>query len=388
MTDFKAVLATNGIPEDETAAEAAFRALAFAESSPFNNQSPYSPFWKLVTQFAVKPVVAISNLLSNEILPALFLKTATGTWIDIFAWQLNLTRKAATKATGRITFSRYESTGSLLVPAGTTVQSAEINGEVYRLTTLNDAVFDAGVLSVDVIAEAEETGSQFNLATGFYSLLTTEFAGVVNVSNDESWLLVPGAEAESDEDLVDRCRNQFAATNNWHIDFAYIGMVTQWAGVAVNDVFIESDAPRGAGTGNIYILFDQAAPASTWLDEMTSFVMDQGNHGFSDDVLIQSIPYFDMPQKAYLGFDSSVDEDAAALLKEDIEHFIYAAFRQLPNTGYTLTQTAPNTVFAWSKLITQLHNTFDSLISIDFENDENIPAQLAQPQLSLTAVIV
>lgn len=384
--DFKQVLADSGIPTDEAAAIALFRGLAFAESSPFNNQSPYSPFWRLVSACAVKPVMYLSGLLSDVILPALFLKTATGEWVDLFAWQLGLERKQATKAIGRITLTRYSKESTLIIPAGTVIQSASIGGDVFRLLTISDVSFEPGITELDVLAEAEEVGTRYNLASGFYALIATDLSGIASVSNGDDWLVVPGADIEDDDALKDRCRLQVAAVNSWHIDQAYTAMVTQWAGVDVADVFIESDAPRGPGTGNLYILFDYSEPAQTWLDEMNEYVNTQGNHGFSDDVLIDAIPYFDIEQSAAVELDDTLSEVDATALLSDIESFIRVAFRQLPNTTYKPTRTEPHTRFRWSKLIHELHSEFDGLLSIDFSNDVDIDSQLAQPNLSVLTV--
>jgi len=386
MIDFKKVLANSGIPTDEAAATALFRGMAHAESSPFNNQSPYSPFWRLVSAFAVKPVLFLSDLLANEVLPSLFLKTAAGQWVDLFAWQLGLERKQSTKAIGRITLSRYSKESTLTVPKGTVIQSASIGGDVFRLITVSDISFAPGDTEIQVLAEAEEPGTRYNLANGFYALIATDLAGIASVSNKADWLVVPGTDIEGDTALKARCRNQFAAVNAWHINQAYIGMVTQWAGVDVADVFIDSNAPRGAGTANIYILFDQSEPAQTWLDEMNAFVMAQGNHGFSDDVVIAAIPYFDIEQSAKIELSSSLDETSKTRLLTDIESFIRVAFRQLPNTTFKPTRTKPHKRFRWSKLIYELHSTFGDLESIDFSHDEDLSAQLAQPRLSKLVV--
>lgn len=385
--DFKQVLADSGIPTDEAAATALFRGLAFATSSPFNNQSPYSPFWRLVSACAVKPVMYLSGLLSDVILPALFLKTASGEWVDLFAWQLGLERKQATKAIGRITLTRYSKESTLTVPAGTVIQSASIGGEVFRLYTISSLTFEPGVTDLNVLAEAEETGTRYNLASGFYALIATDLAGIAGVSNGDDWLVVPGTDVEDDDALKDRCRLQVAAVNSWHIDQAYTGMVTQWAGVDVADVFIDSDAPRGPGTANIYILFDQSEPAQTWLDEMNAYVNTEGNHGFSDDVLIDAIPYFDIEQTATVELANTLSNEEASALLTNIESFIRVAFRQLPNTNFKPTRTEPHTKFRWSKLIFELHSEFAGLLSLDFANDTDLEAQLAQPNLSALTVI-
>ena len=386
--DFKAVLAASGVPITEQATEQAFRDLAFANSSPFNNQSPYSPFWRLVSLFCVKPVTYITKLLHAEILPALFLKTAKDEWVDLFAWQLGLERKQATHAVGQITLERYSGDGELTIPEGTVIQSDSIGGEVFRLVTIADVTFAAGQTITAVLAKAEEAGSRYNLANGFYAIIATDLSGIARVTNGTNWLLTPGSDLENDDELKERCRVQFASTNPWHIDFAYTAMVTKWPGVDVEDVYIDSDAPRGPGTGDIYILFDQASPADLYLNQIQSHIMANKNHGFSDDVAVMNMPRYDVEQSADIEVNESLTDIEKEQLRVSIEQFIRIAFRELPATYYQPTRTEPNKRFKWSVLVKELHNQFPNLESIDFANDVNLIAQLAQPKLIALTVLV
>ena len=72
-----------------------------------------------------------------------------------------------------------------------------------------------------VLCEAEETGSAYNLATGFYALVSTALSGIASARNADDWLIVPGADVETDDELKARCRNQFSAVNRWNIDAVY-----------------------------------------------------------------------------------------------------------------------------------------------------------------------
>lgn len=385
--DFNAVLAGSGIPTTETALLARWRQIATESGVVFNNTCELSPFWRLVSALVTKPVLWLLNLLSGEILPGLFLQTAmqmeTPRWVDLFAYQLGLMRKPATQARGTILFSRTSANAAVTIKAGTVIQSPAINGRVYRLLTVADTVMPAGILEIAVMAEAEETGAAYNLANGFYALMSTPLAGVVSVRNAMNWLLVPGADEETNVELGERCRNQFAAVNQWHIDAAYIAMVTRWPGVAVADVYIEHDAPRGPGTANIYILFDFGLPVAEYLTAIQAYIMTEGNHGLGDDVQIMPMPTYPLDVAAAVVLSPSLSVAEQASLTAAIHQFISVALRALPPTDYHPTRVAPYQRFAWSRLIRELHNQFSGLESIDFAVDTDLQPQLAMPLLRI-----
>lgn len=391
--DFKRVVAAAGIPTTDAELLAKWREIAVEEGAILNNTCEISPFWRLVTALVTKPVMWLLELLWGEIMPGLFLKTAMGMesklWVELFAYQLGLTRKVATKARGAIIFSRATATNAVTIKQGTVIQSPAINGRVYRLRTVADAVMTAGILEFAVVAEAEESGSAYNLATGFYALMSTPLAGIVSVRNASDWLLVPGADEETNLELGERCRNQFAAVNQWHIDAAYIAMVTKWAGVAVSDVYIEHDAPRGDGTANIYIMFDFDLPASEYIAAMQAYIMTDGNHGLGDDVLIMPMPTYPLDVTATVVLSPTLTDAEAAELTSNIGLMIRVALRALPPTDFQPTRVAPYKRFAWSRLIRELHNQFAGLESVDFASDVDLIPHLALPQLrSLTVEVV
>lgn len=378
--DFTAILTANGIPVTEDAALAELRKIAAAENAPFNNLSAMSPFGRLLSLLFVKPLIGLLQVLAGEILPALFLQTATGSWVDVFAWQLGLTRKTATKARGLITLTRYASNGTLVVPAGTIIQSAPIGGTVYRLLTVADATFAAGQTTLSVVADAEHSGSAYNLATGFYALIATSLAGIASVSNASGWLITPGADAETDDELKARCRNQFSAVNRWNVDAVYKSLVAGYAGIGINDLYIEKDAPRGAGTANIYVLSDEITPSAEFYAQITATIKADGTNGLGDDVVVLPIPTRPILVTAKIRLESWLTAAEKAQFATNITNFILVALRGLPTSvGYAPTRVLPNTLFSWSRLIRELHNTFDSLVSIDFATDADL-----QPDLWVT----
>ncbi|MCK5905578.1 MAG: baseplate J/gp47 family protein, partial [Gammaproteobacteria bacterium] len=285
MDLFTDIVRDAGIPTEQEELNAAFRQLAVDERVTFNNDSSFSPFWRLVTALVTKPVLWLLGLLTNEVLPNLFLKTAKGKWVDLYVWSLDLERKRASKALGELVLHRYDDIDELEVSAGTVIQTVPISGTVYRVLVKDDAVFEAGKKTLHIIVEAEEAGTAYNVGNGLYSVVVDNgLSGLIERVSAVDWLLVPGADEETDDDLKLRGRNQFTAVNRWHIDSTYRAMISKFQGISVDDIYFQHDAPRGPGTANAYILFDADAPAGEYLEKINSYINEQDNHGFGDDL--------------------------------------------------------------------------------------------------------
>lgn len=370
--DFKKVLADAGVPVTEDAALLRLREIAAAENAPFNNLSPFSPFGRLLSLLFAKPLLWLVNFHAETLLPSLYLKTASGKWVDVFAWQLDLSRKRATNARGVITLTRYSGDGTLNVPVGTVIQSAAIAGRVYRMIVTQAGVFAEGQTQLTVVCEAEQSGAAYNLATGFYALVSTQLAGIASVGNAAGWLVVPGADKETDEELKARCRNQFSAVNRWNVDAVYKSLVAEYAGIGINDLYIEHDAPRRAGTANIYVLSDEITPSPEFYAGITARIRADGSHGLGDDVVVLPIPTRDLAVSCRVRLAATLGAAERGTVANEIGNMIRVALRGLPvSTGYRPTRVMPFVVFSWSRLIAELHAAFPALLSIDIRGTDD-----------------
>ena len=384
--DFKQALADAGIPTTDAALKAAWEAEVVAQGSKLANTSAYSPFWRVVTALVTKPVLWILAFVSDTVLPNFFVKTAGGTWLEMLAWAVNVERKAPTKAIGTLLFSRATTVGSFEIPIGTRVQSPAINGNVYELVTTALAIFAEGESQVSVPAMAIEAGSGFNLAPGYYAVLPVPVPGVVQVVNLDGWLATPGSDAELDEDLRLRTRNQFSAVNQWHTDAVYRALIAAFPGVSANGVYFEHGAPRGPGSANAYVLFEADAPADTYLQQINARIMDEGNHGHGDSMLVLVIPETQHDVSLQVWPKANITAQGLIDLKADIALFIRAAFRESTGRDYTPTFTWPQSRFSFSRLVEELHEQFPSIESMKFGNDDIVSA-LAIPRLRSLAVV-
>lgn len=379
--DFKQALSDAGVPTTEAKLRAAWEAEVVAQGSKLSNTSAWSPFWRVVTALVTKPVMWLIDFIALTVLPNFFVKTAVDAWLDMLAWQVNVTRKAATKATGLLLFTRSAVTGALEIPVGTRIQSIAINGNVYVLVTTEATSFADGQSQVLVPAVASEAGSGFNLAPGYFSILPEPVPGVIQVVNAEGWLSQPGADVESNDDLRLRTRNQFSAVNQWHTDAVYRAMIAAFPGVQADGVYFEHGAPRGPGTANVYVLFEADSPADTYLAEINAYIRDQGNHGHGDDLVVMQMLETQHLVQLTVWPKAEVGSERWPTLKRDVELYIRAAFRESTDRDYQPTLTFPQSRFSFSRLGEELHQEFSGIDSLHFENDDII-SELTIPRLS------
>ncbi|WJD63107.1 baseplate J/gp47 family protein [Pseudomonas kurunegalensis] len=385
--DFKKALQDAGVPTTEAGLRAAWEKEVAAQGSKLSNTSAWSPFWRLVTALVTKPVLWLIEFMVNTVLPNFFVKTATGTWLDMLAWAVDVTRKASTKAQGQLLFTRSGVAGVLEIPAGVRVQSVAINGNVYVLVTTAATQFLDGDSQVLVPVEASEAGSGYNLAPGYYSILPEPIPGVIQVVNADGWLTQPGADQEHDDDLRLRTRNQFSAVNQWHTDAVYRAMIAAFPGVEPDGVYFEHDAPRGPGSANAFVLFEAGSPAASYLEKINSYVRDQGNHGHGDDMLVQEMPATQHTVRVTVWPTAQVGTENQDILLSDTELFIRAAFRESTASDYQPTLTYPQSRFSFSRLGEELHETFAGIESLKFDNVD-IVSQLTIPRLDDVQVVL
>lgn len=388
QVDFKKVIADAGIPTTEAGLKAAWEKEVEAQGAKVANTSSYSPFWRVMTALVTKPVLWLLDFLCLTVLPNFFVKTAVDAWLDMLAWAVNVERKGATKAQGKLLFTRALPDGVMELEKGIVVQSAAINGNVYKLITTAPATFVAGQLQLEVPVEAIESGSGFNLAPGYYAILPVPILGIVQVVNKDGWLESPGADPEPNDQLRLRVRNQFSAVNQWHTDAVYRAMISAFPGVRPDGVYFEHGAPRGPGSANAFVLFDAGVPAATYLEQINSHIRDQGNHGHGDDLLAMVMPEVPVSFEMDLWPQPNLSAEQVDTLRSEIELFIRAAFRESTPRDYQPTLTYPQSRFSFSRLAEELHQQFSDIASLQFTPGVDITSGLDIPRLTSLKVNV
>lgn len=379
--NFKQALRDAGIPTQEAELRQVWEAEVARQGSRLNNTGAYSPFWRIVSALVTQPVLWLFKFMSDTVLPNLFVKTARGPWLDTLAWAVNTERKAATHAQGHLLFTRASAAGALEVPAGTRVQSTAINGHVYELSTSESAWFKDGQTQLSIVAKAVKAGSGYNLSPGYYAILPVPVTGIVQVVNTDRWMTQPGDDAEPDEALRLRARNQFSAVNQWHTDAVYRAMIASFPGVRPDGVYFQHGAPRGPGSANAFVLFETGAPADQYLTRINQHIRDDGHHGHGDDLLVLPMPetWHDVAMDLWL--KPHLDRAERLHAWQQIELFIRAAFRESSLNDYQPSLTLPQSRFSFSRLGEELHEQFAQIESLRFANAD-IVSELAVPRLA------
>lgn len=382
--DYMKILQDSGMPVTQEEINAEFQQ-DVNEQGLITNTSSMSPFWRLITGIITKPVQWLWNALANNVLANLFVATATGLFLDLHAWQVNIARKPATMAEGVITFIKMDAKTAVTVKAGTLIQTERINGNVYQLSVTEDYVIAAGDAIADIPVVAVQAGEAWNLAPGYYRILPVAVAGISSVRNNDNWLSSPGADQESDDDLRARVRNQFNVVGNYHIDAVYRAMIASVAGLSVDRIFFLHDAPRGPGTANAYLLLDTGVASQPFIDKVNDYINQQGNHGHGDDM--QCFPMqetqHDLNVIVYVAANANLSNIERDALKNNVENMVRCAFRE--NDDYTVQKTWPNDRFSFSRLGEELHDTFTIIKSLHFSLDD-ITSGLDVPRLQMLTV--
>lgn len=377
---FTGMVRESGMPVTDAGMRAEWEALNAEEGSLIRNDSDFSPFWRLITAIVTRPGRWLVNLLIEHVLPNSFLRFASNVYLDIYAWGVFLTRKPSAAATGRVRFTRAGTMGETGIPLGTVIESPEINGTVYRVITTEAAVIANGAGYVDVRVKAEAHGAAFNLGPGYYSILQKAINGIIDVTNPSGWLDTPGADAEDDESLRQRCRNQFAAVGQLHHDAAYKAIISAFTGVRIDYLVFEArQAIRGPGTANCYVMIDSGPAPQTLCDAINVLVMDEGNHGHGDDLLTLPMPETPVDLRVTVHAVAGAGEKRRTALLAEVEGRVRCAFRQ--NTAYSMTKTLPLSRFSFSRLSDELHDALPDLASVEFHRGEDIVSTISLPRL-------
>lgn len=384
--DFKQMLAETGLPVEETQIRQKFEELT-AKENIITNTSKMSPFWRLITAIAIKPVKWLIDHLIAEILPNLFVKTAKEKWLQIHAWAIGLDFKQATKAEGVIHFTKESDITELTIKAGTVVQTERINDVIFRLIVTQDTTIPKGMLSAPVPVIAENAGADYNLAAGYYRILPESIAGIKTVENKDDWLTTPGSDRETNEELRERYRTQFSSVGQHHIDSVYRGMISKVAGLSVDRIYFKHDAPRGSGTANAYLLLDTGVTSQPFIDKVNHYVQTEGNHGHGDDLICFAMPETQhvITCGVYFRPSQAIGEIRKAEIVAEVENMIRCAFRE--NNNYAVTKTYPFSRFSWSKLGEEIHDRFNEIDSIIW-GQTDIQSDLSIPRISRLTVSV
>lgn len=380
QVDFEEVLKQSGMPTTSDELRTRFNVIA-EEEGIITNTSRMSPFWRLITAIVITPVLWLKDVLINTVLANMFVATASGSLLRLLAWAVRVTVKPASSAQGVIRFYKTSASAVVTVKAGTLIQTERINGVVYSLAVISDVTISADKESVLIPVLAVEAGGAYNLAPGYYRILPSAVAGISHAVNEEDWLTTPGADEESDDELRERCRNQFNLVGNYHTDAVYRSMIAGVAALSIERIFFEHDAPRGPGTANAYLLLDTGVTSEPFIAAVNDYINTQGHHGHGDDMQCFPMPEtrHDLDVVVFVKNKANVSADDEAALKAGVENMIRCAFRE--NSDFDLKRTWPWSRFSFSNLGKELHRAFILIDSLTFSLGD-IVSDLSVPRLA------
>ncbi|QSR44887.1 baseplate J/gp47 family protein [Aeromonas dhakensis] len=384
--DFMALLAKSGVPTTEEAMEVELKKEVEAAGSLITNDSDVSPFWRLVRAVVITPALwLIRILLAGHVLPASFAATATDSYLDLKAWDVDLTRKPAQKTRGIVNFTKVNPAEATTIPDDVWVTTERINGTIYRVKPVQAVVSPAGEAVARVVCEAEFAGVAWNLAPGYYNLLSKPITGILSARNSEKeWITTQGADAESNDALGLRIKNQFSAVGRYHIDAIYRSMLASVAGIRADHIFFEHDAPRGPGTANAFILLEVGTTPVSLIEKLNDYVNNQGNHGHGDDLQVMAIPETEHSLHLELWPVENLAAEQRLALVSEVKLLILAAFRQSADYP-AVTRTWPQSRFSLSQLGRELHQAFPEIKSMHF-TELDIVSGLEIPRLATIEV--
>lgn len=195
-----------------------------------------------------------------------FPQTATGDQLDYHAALRSLSRKEGTCATGTLRF--YVSEGQT-VDRTIAVGTVGMTAGLIRFVTTQEGIISVGNSYVDVAAQAEEVGSQGNVAALAVLSLVSAPVGVSQCSNLTAF--TGGSDAEEDESLRSRILDSYSRLPNGVNAAYYLQEALEFDGVAAAVVIPRAD---GVGTVDVVVATEGGETDNVLLLKLTNHFED------------------------------------------------------------------------------------------------------------------
>ena len=253
-----------------------------SQKTLFTNFNPSAGIRNLLEVIAA-PIAELYQLVQT-VTSQSWVETATGEWLDLKVKEVGITRLPAEKAQVYLTFSADEAPEeNIVIPANTICKSEkDEEGNEYRFYTMEEAVLEAGEMSVVVLAEAEEVGSEYNVGEGTITRMVTPVAGISAVANIDwedttvdppitvSYLKQEGTDEEADEQLRLRAIGTWEAIGIGGTRVAYKTWALSAPGVVAASVL--DDFPFGPGTVGVVIVGPDGEPSAQLVQDVYDYI--------------------------------------------------------------------------------------------------------------------
>lgn len=205
----------------------------------------------LIIRICVTIYIELKTL-ARTIINNLFVKHADEDWLEIKAPDFGKKRKEATKAQGYVTIYRSEYLNALQITKGHMFKTLpDVNGKELKFYVLETTVIGAGEASGQVLVEAEESGTGYNIASGKITVSMIHLDGVESVTNEDGWLYLEGSDIEELEDFRERISESWSELAELTTEDKLKNAARKVSGVL--DVKVDAQHPRGQGTTDIII---------------------------------------------------------------------------------------------------------------------------------------
>ncbi|MDN5345123.1 MAG: hypothetical protein PWQ18_1237 [Clostridia bacterium] len=212
---------------------------------------------------------AFAAIWSQEVLRRGFASTTFGAYLDLRCEEHGITRKAAEKATGQVTFTGIPGT---VIPAGTQVSTAssEAAPAIFFATKSVSTIGAGGTVTVNI--EGMEAGASGNIAAGTITMLAQPVAGITGVNNAAA--TTGGLDEEDDASLLVRyltkVRSPGTSGNkadylNWALEVPGVGgvqVIPLWNGSGTVKVVLLGTDKLPAGQDVVDAVQNYIAPAA------------------------------------------------------------------------------------------------------------------------------
>ncbi len=236
-----------------------------------------------------------------------FPQTASGVQLDYHATLRGLSRKEGASAVGILRF--YVSEGQTVertVPAGTVAMTAGL----IRFVTIQEGVIPVGSSYVDVAAQAEESGSQGNVASLAVVAMATAPVGVSQCVNLTAF--TGGSDWEDDGGLRSRILASYSTLPNG-VNVAYYRQeALEFEGVVAVAVL---PCLRGVGTVDIVVAVEGGIPDDSLVSALSDYFEERREIAVS--LLVREPDEVEVDLSAQISVKSGYDEDEVQQAVED-----------------------------------------------------------------------
>lgn len=234
-------------------------------------------YW--LTRICVQIHVELLKL-ARVILNNMFIRHAEGKWLELKAAEFSKSRKAAIKTQGYITINRNNSDTALTITKAHIFKTKpDASGTELKYYAVADTLIPAGIKTGKVLVEAEKAGTQYNVSENQITVSMIYLEGIENITNDQDWIYLEGADEESYSSLRTRTLGSWEELSVNTTAGKLKSVVESLPGVMC--AYVDDQHPRGQGTVDV-IVIGTAGAASAELIQQAQQAIDTLRDNYED----------------------------------------------------------------------------------------------------------